>query len=506
MRTKTAVKNSIIGLTSKLITMVLSLVSMKIFMQQLGVEIRGLNGLFTNCLSLLQLTELGIGSAIIYALYKPLAENNTKEIQILMNLYKKIYKYIGVIVIALGILLSFFIDFFVTDTQYSKEYLLVIFFIQLISAASTYFLAYKRNLVYADQKMYVNTLIDMICYIVATIVRIIIMITVQSYVAYLVVQVIQTMVSNLVINHWCNKRYPYLKEKVTEAYDKIDELKSNVKNLIVGKISGLVYSSTDNLIISKCVGILQVGYMASYYEIVNILKMLSSSITEPIQPILGNLVQVEKDKKRVLDVFLTCTFIRYCIANVITVGTVIMLNPLIQIWLGKEFVLARTISVLMAMDIFIAIVHGPTGEMISVLGLFQKDKIISIIGMCINLVFSIALVYKLGVIGVLLGTVLAQCFYWCSRAYVVFNNYFKAYEKKYILRIVEYIVIWVLDIMILSAIQSKLMLNTNIVTFILMGCICVIVSGVSIVLCFLRTHEFKEAWNIAMGIVKKKKA
>lgn len=504
MRKKTAVKNSIIGLTSKMVTMVLSLVNMKIFMQQLGVEVRGLNGLFTNCLSLLQLTELGIGSAIIYALYKPLAENNTKEVQILMGLYKKIYGYIGIIVIGLGIIMSFFIDFFVTDTQYPKEYLLLIFFIQLLSSTSTYFLAYKRNLIYADQKMYVNTIMDMICYIIGTTIRIVVMLTLKSYVIYLLVQVAQTIVSNLLINYWCNKQYPYLKEKVTEAYDKIEELKKNVKNLFVGKISGVVYSSTDNLIISKCVGILQVGYMAGYYEIINILKNISSSITEPIQPILGNMVQEEKDIRRVSDVFLTFTFIRYCIANIITVGIVIMMNPLIQIWLGKDFVLARSVSVLLAMDTFIGIVHGPTGEMISVLGLFDKDKKISIVGMLINLICSIALVFKLGVQGVLVGTVLAQVFYWCSKAFVVFKDYFKGYGKKYISRIVQYVILWILDIMILSSIQNRFVSNVNIITFIILGCVCVMVSCISIIGCFCRTAEFKEAWELVIGIIKRK--
>lgn len=506
MRKKAAVKNSIIGLTSKIITIILSLVNMKIFMQELGVEVRGLNGVFTNCLGLLQLTELGIGSAIIYALYKPLAENNTKEVQILMNLYKKIYRYVGIIVIGLGIIMSFFIDFFVEDTQYPRDYLLLIFFIQLLSAASTYFLAYKRNLIYADQKMYINTLMDMICYIAGTLIRIVVMLTLKSYVIYLLVQVAQTIISNVLINYWCNKQYPYLKEKVTESYDKIEDLKKNVKNLFVGKISGLVYSSTDNLIISKCLGVLQVGYMAGYYEIINILKMLSSSITEPIQPIMGNMVQEKKDIKRVSDIFLTFTFIRYCIANIITVGAVIMLNPLIQIWLGEGFVLAKSISVLLAIDTFIGIVHGPTGEMISILGLFHKDKKIAIGGMLINLVFSIALVFKLGVEGVLIGTVLAQVFYWCAKAFVVFQDYFKGYGKKYITRIAEYIMIWVLDIVILSSIQNRFVSNVNILTFIIMGCVCVMVSGISIIGFFCRTAEFKEAWGLVMGIIKRKES
>lgn len=506
MRKKTAVKNSIIGLTSRIITMILSLICMKVFMQELGVELRGLNGLFTNCLGLLQLAELGIGNAVVYALYKPLAENNIKEIQTLMNLYKKVYKYIGFIVMGLGIIFSFFIDFFVTDTQYAKGYLLLVFFIQLMSSVSTYFLAYKRNLVYADQKMYVNTLIDMVCHIVSSIIRIIVMVTMKSYVLYLLVQVVQTMVSNFLINYWCNKQYPYLKEHVVEAYDKIDELKNNVKNLVVARIGGLVYSSTDNLIISKCIGILQVGYMSSYYEIINILKTIVSSITEPIQPIMGNLVQEEKNEKRVLDIFLTFTFIRYCIANIITVGVVIMLNPLIQIWLGKEFVLIRTISILMALDLFISIVHGPAVEMISVLGLFDKDKKISIGGMLINLGFSIFLVFRLDVVGVLLGTVIAQIFYWSARAFVVFREYFREGVKKYISKIIQYIVVWIVDIIILKTVQDRYMINVNIISFIIMGCVCVIVSSISIIVCFINTYEFREARSIIMGVLKRKKA
>ena len=142
--------------------------------------------------------------------------------------------------------------------------------------------------------------------------------------------------------------------------------------------------------------------------------------------------------------------------------------------------------------------------MISILGLFYKDKKIAIGGMLINLVFSITLVFKLGVEGVLIGTVLAQVFYWCAKAFVVFQDYFKGYGKKYITRIVQYIMIWILDIMILGSIQSKFMLSVNIMSFVAMGCICVVVSGLSIVVCFYRTAEFRETRELVMGILRRK--
>lgn len=492
MRQKLALKSSFIGVFAKLITTILGTVCTRFFVHQLGVEIRGIDGLLTNCLSMLQLSDLGIGTAIIYALYQPIVDNNEKEINALMCLYRKIFHCIGIVILVLGIVMSFFLSFFIQETSFSWNYILLLFYMQLISSVISYFIgAYKRNLLYADQKQYILTMIDMALFIVCFIFKIISLVVFHSYVIYLLIQIAQNVLSNLVISILCNKIYPFLKINSSDKYDKIPQLINNVKNIFIGRIGGFVYCSTDNLIISHFLGVIQVGYMANYYGIINSLKALTSSVTEPIQPMIGNYIRQEKSIEKAYDLFLNYTFVRYCIANIVAVGTIVMINPLIEIWLGEQYTLEIAIPVLMVCDIFIGIVHGPTGEFISVLGLFRNDRNMSLITMLINLVSSICLVYKYGAIGVLLGTILAQIYYWVARAYIVFSKYFKQGAQRYIRRVISYIFVVLVDCIVLLEIRDHLISKITVLSFLAMCIVCVCISIFSIFLFWGRTKEFQ---------------
>lgn len=506
MRKKIALKSSMIGFCAQIASILLGIISTRVFIQELGIEIRGINGLLINCLGMLQLSDLGIGTAIIYALYQPLVDENKKEINILMQFYRKVYYVIGVLIFCTGIIMSFFIKTIIVDTTFAWGYILILFYMQLLCSVSTYFIgAYKRNLIYADQKQYLTTTVDMIVNILSTVFKIISLILWHSYIIYLFIQIIQTIVSNIIINVICNRHYPYLKEKVTEKYDKMPQLINNVKNIFIGRLGGFVYSSTDNMIISRFVGIIQVGYMSNYYEIINILKKLISGITQPIQPMLGNFIREYKDIHKSYDLFLTYTFIRYCIANVVTVSTIVMINPLLEIWLGKQFTLSLFIPVLMLIDVFIGIIHGPASEFILVLGLFENDRNMSLTGMAINLIFSIVLVIKLGTAGVLIGTVIAQLYYWIARTYIVFYKYFQRGFTKYLFRITEYISLTVADIILLLKIRDFLMPETNLIMFLILCCLCVSFEALSILIIFGRTEEFKGVISLIRGVLLSKK-
>ncbi len=506
MRQKLAIKSSAIGLCSKVIMMILSIISTRLFMTYLGVEIKGISGLIANILSLLQLAEMGIGTAIIYGLYQPIVENKKEEIKSLMAFYKKAYNYIGLLILLIGCIVSVFLKFVVGDTTYTWKYVYLIYFIQLAVSVSTYLSgAYKRNLLYADQKQYIATIIDSVVNTIFTIARMFIIVYMHSYVVYLLLQLLQNILSNFMVSVVANTQYPYLKEKDVQKYEKMPELIANVKNVIVGKIGGVVYNSTDNIIISKFVGVIAVGYMTNYYTIINMLKMIATSITEPIRPMIGNYIREYTDVKKTYKLFLSYTFIRYFIANIITVGMVVMMNPFIDIWVGKEYRMTIVIPLLMALDMFIAIVHGPTGEFIDVLGLFKHDRNMSIIAMLINLISSIVLVQVMGVPGVLLGTVMAQCYYWIARARIVFNQYFKQGIMNYINRIFVYCVTTIVDIYIMLNIQKYFMPETTIIKFIFMCCICVMLSVISICLVWCRSEEFHFMVKMFKSFIKDKK-
>lgn len=506
MRQKLAIKSSVIGLGAKLIMMVLSIISTRLFMRYLGVEIKGISGLIANILSLLQLAEMGIGTAIIYGLYQPIVEDNKEEIKSLMAFYRKAYNYIGVLILVIGSIASLFLKYVVGDTTYTWKYVYVIYFIQLTVSVSTYLSgAYKRNLLYADQKQYITTIIDSIMNTSFTIVRMLVIVYMRSYIVYLLMQLAQNILSNLLVSIVVNKKYEYLKERDVKKYDKMPELVANVKNVIVGKIGGVVYNSTDNIIISKFEGVITVGYMTNYYTIINMLKMIATSITEPIRPMIGNYIREYTDIKKSYNLFLSYTFVRYCIANILTVGMIVMMNPFIDIWIGEEYRMSIVIPLLMAVDMFIAIVHGPTGEFIDVLGLFKHDRNMSIIAMSINLSTSLVLVKLLGAPGVLLGTVIAQCYYWIARSRIVFCQYFKTGVVHYIKKIVAYSIITIMDIMIMLYIRNWFMPDTTIIKFILLCVMCVTVSCLSICLIWHRSNEFCFMKGMIKQVVNRKR-
>lgn len=505
MRQKLAVKSSAIGLGAKLLAMVLSIISTRLFVHYLGIEIRGLSGVLSNILSLLKLAEMGIGTAIIYALYQPIVDKKIEEIKSLMCFYKKAYRGIGILVLGIGCIVSFFLKFFVEDTTYSWVYIYIIFFFQLFESVSTYMLgAYKRNLLYADQKQYISTLIDALANTIFVILRMVVIVFTRSYLLYLLLQLLQTVISNIVIGSVVDHKYPYLQDKDVTPYDKMPELLGNVKNVIAGRIGGVVYNSTDNIIISKTAGVVAVGYMTNYFMVRNLIKTITSAVTEPIRPMIGNYIREYRDIKKSYQLFLSYTFVRYCMANVVVVGVVVLINPFIELWLGKGYTLSIWIPILLALDMYIDLVHSPTWEYINVLGLFKNDRNMSYIGAAINLIVSIILSIHMGVQGVLLGTVIAQMYYWIARTYVIYKEYFKIGVMHYMVINLVYATVTVLDIGIVMCIYQYVLQEVSITRFLLMCFVSVSVSIVSICILWGRTEEFKMIISI-LGKIRRYK-
>lgn len=497
MREKIAIKSSIIGLLSKLTTVIMSLVIARLFTRHLGVEIRGIEGVFSNVLGFLQLAEMGIGTAIIYALYQPLQDNNTEEVKVLMRFYKIIYRWIALIIMALGLALMPFLSYLIKDYSYSILYVRVVFFIQLFASASTYLLAYKRNLLYADQRQYISTLIDSIVNVISGCIRIFIILYTGSFILYLIMQVAQNIISNLIVHLWCNKQYPYILEKTSAKYDKMDELKNNVKHLMVGRLASWVYNSTDNLIISKFVGVMMVGLMSNYYTLIKMIKLLVDSVVAPIQPMIGRYVCEQKDVKSSYSLFLSYTFIRYCIANVVVVGIICMCSPVVSVWIGSEYTVEQIVVILLSVDMFISITHGPTGEFIQALGLFKDDRNMSIVAMILNLSVSLILVFRIGVAGVLLGTVAAQLYYWYKRSSIVFSQYFHDGVARYIFKILKYVLTMCIDVVVVQYIYSLLPFDgENVFTLLIKGIVSVMVSIISLILTNFGTPEFKYSYDM----------
>ena len=499
------IKNSLISMIAQICSMIIGFICHRFFLMYLGVEKVGINSVITETLGFLAFAELGVGTAISYRLYKPLVDRDIKRLSILMQLYKKVYSIIGIAVWILGLVLMCFLPIFINDASSDMFYIRTAYLIQLLATSSSYFFAYKRALIFVDQKQFVCKIVDIVCNIVFSIFRIIALIIFKNFHIYLVLQLIQTLVGNIILGYYCDKNYSFIKVKTKDKFEDVKGMFQDTKDVLFGKVAGYVYSSTDNLVISTFSGIALAGGFSTYKYVTNAIKNLTYSMTDSIVATIGNNIQ-HRDAEDNYVLFQKYTFIRYVVANIAITGMCISADAFVGFAFGKQYIMHWSILYLIACDIFIGIVYGPLGEYITVLGYFKYEKYINIIGAGINIGLSILLVQQWGVTGVLIGTVVSQCFFWVAKSILLYWKYFESPKrwldmwKKYI----RYTFLVIIQIMILHILKQQIVgENYNFFLFFVEAIVSVAVSVLAIILCFRKTKEYDYLVSIIKKILKR---
>ena len=330
MRTKHSIKNSLSSFIQNVIVIIIGFIAQKIFLMTLGEEYLGLNGLFNNIISMLAITEIGIGSAIIYNLYKPLAENNIEEIKSLMNFYKIAYRIIAILLLILGILILPFLPLIVGKT--SIDNLPIIFLLFLIDVIFSYLLTYKRSLLQADQKNYYINYIHIFSIIGLNIFQISILLLTKNYYFYLILKIIFRVLENIIINIVAVKLYPYLKDKNINKVSKsvLKDIKQKVKGILFHKIASFLVSGTDNILISYFFGVTIVGIYSSYAMIINSVYTLFSQIIVAVTSSVGNLIVVDNQEKK-FDIYKKIKFLNVWLAIFSATSIFIIMDSFIKI-------------------------------------------------------------------------------------------------------------------------------------------------------------------------------
>ena len=503
-RRQIAMKNSAMGLLSQIIILFLQFFTRSVFVKYLGVELLGIGSTFSSVLNTLSLAELGFHSAVVYSLYKPLAENDHEKVNEILNVLKVIYRSIGIFFLIAGILCCPFLKYILSGVEMSAT-IYLIFFILMLNSSCSYFLAYKRSLFRADRRDYVTKGVDTAMTIVFSVVKVIVVIKTSNYIFYILLTTLQTISSNSLIHLVSRKRYPYL-QKTIFSKTIFQDIWENVKSLFIGKIAGYVYSSTDNLVISAVVGTVSVGYLVNYTTVTSSIKTLAGSILAPIAPVIGNMIAEDSDSKKHEQIFRTYSYIRYVIACVTLIPTITLLQSFISVWLGDRYLLSDSIIWLCCIDLYIHLVHSSLCDFINGSGLFRADRNIAIVGALSNLTISIVLVYKIGMIGVLIGTVISQSMFWICRSHVAYKNCFGEVKNglsKYWFQNIAYFVLFFMESFCLSAVYQHIQVGSFIVRFVIGGICCEAVTLIAHYMIFGRTYEFKQLKSIVLSIMKK---
>ncbi|MCL2184481.1 MAG: hypothetical protein FWB86_01315 [Treponema sp.] len=374
-RTTKTIFNTLTGTTGHAVSLLLGFVGRMVFLQYLAVELLGINSLFTSIIAVFSLAELGFSTAISYALYRPLSENNERKISALMQYYKKIYSIIGFVVLFLGIIILPFLQYFINNFEQiniSLNDLRIYFIIFLISTVSTYFFAYKRTLIISDQKRFIVNIINIIISIINKITQILIIIFLQNFFLFLAINVIFIYLENIAINIIVDKRYKYLKIYKKEKLNS-DEKKTlyvNILALFFTKTSSVFTTGIISIIISKFIGLKEVGLYSNYFLLTSAITTLIVKFNESATASVGNFAVTENIESQ-KELFKKILYFNSFFAIVFFVGLSILFNDFIEIWLGKEMILDRWLPLFMAINIFIWIIRNTLGIFFNAYGLYK---------------------------------------------------------------------------------------------------------------------------------------
>jgi len=496
MRTKSSIINLIYAMTGQTLGLLISFIARIVFIQVLGAEYLGLNGLFTNVLSILSLVELGIGPAITYSLYKPLAEKDIQKVKSLMYLYKKVYIVIGLFILILGVSLTPFLDVFIKSIP-DIPHVHMIFLLFVINAALSYFYSYKRSLIITDQKRYIATIYRYSFFIILNIAQIVVLYLTNNFILFLVCQIVTTLAENVLVSKKADKLYPYLKETDVQKVDKLTlkQISKNVRAMIAHKLGGVVVNSTDNLIISKFVGLVGVGLYSNYQLIINALNLVTSQVFTSITASVGNLGATEtEDKKRFI--FNTVFLINFWIFGFLSICLIVLVNPFIELWIGKDYVLNTEIILVIIINFYLTGMRRSVLTFRDALGIFWYDRHKPIFEALINLIVSLILVNKIGMIGVFVGTTistLTTCFW--VEPYVLFKYGFKASVVPFFRRYIYYTIITIVAAMVTIEVASFFN-NVNLINIIIQLVICIVIPNCLFWIIFHRSAEFKYIKNM----------
>lgn len=504
-RVENSLKNSLFGVFSQATNILLGLVVRTFFIHFLSKEYLGINGLFTNILTMMSLAEMGIGSAIVFSMYKPIAENDYRQIAKLMNFYKRAYEIIGIVVAGVGLCIVPFLKYIIKD-QPNIDNLTIIYLLYLSNTVLSYFVAYKQSIFNADQRVRVIHSFRLVFYIVRSILQIIILIFLRNFVLYLLVQVICTFLENLAISLYADHKYSFLREYRMEKLTSEERkpIIKNIKALFIYKIGSTALDGTDNIIISAFDGIISVGLLSNYSLITNSVQMLLSQVTNSLTGSVGNFIAQEKEERyeELLDRITFLYFVLYGGSCVILMAC---LSTFVKIWAGESFVLSFWIVFIHCINMYIYGMMNAVWTFRSTMGLFVHGKWRPLISAVINIVVSIVLAQKIGLLGVILGTTITRITtnVWYD-PYIVFKYGLKKKPVKYYLKWIGYLFV-ICTLVLLMHLFNMYINTTSILQLILSAFVAIVSFSTIVIILFGRSSEYKYYKSIIINFLKKNK-
>ncbi len=505
MRIQKALKNSFFSLLGQIVLILIGFVSQRVMNLRLGAELVGMNGVISNIIAMLSVTELGVASAIVYHLYGALEREDENQVATLMNFYRKAYYVFAAVITGLGLVMLPFVPIFLKSSPFSLAYIRMIYLLWLVRTVLSYLLSYRRSILIADQREYVVSIVTLLVNVVNYTGIIFIVEFTKRYEIALTLNIIVEAASNLWLSRYVNKKYPYLVRMRKSPLQKgiVKKVVHNIKDIFITRLASKLLVSTDNLIISGFISVWTVGLYNNYCLVTQSLQNIVLAVSNAIQPSVGHMF-IEEDQEKNCQVLRQITFLFFVIASVACAAVFSLITPFVgDFWLNTNYVMGLPVVAVCVANFCIFTVSMPIQMMMGVTGLFDQERNISMIVALVNLALSLALVKPLGIIGVLIGTFVSYFVQMAYRVFIFFRTYVKRSSRSYVLDMIQYFLLSVGETAVVYLATSAVYKKGSLLSFLL---IILMAAGIPLcinVLLFFRTWRFQSILGLARMLLKK---
>lgn len=395
-------------MAAQVLAIIIGYYSRIIFTRTLSASYLGVNGLFTDVLGILALSELGIGSAMGFALYQPAARRDILKLQALMNLFRRLYLGVAAAVGGAGLLLLPFLRIIADDETASVEHLPLIYLLYLGNSVLSYLLIYRQSILTAHQREYIISVYITIFNVIRTILQISILLNTHNFILYLLVSNLCTVLCNFCISRHALRLYPYLREAKTQKLPREEWLtiRGNIRALLLHRLGAVLINNTDSVLLSLFAGLVNVGIYSNYNLIISSVRQVLDRLFRGISASVGNLGATE-DREAMEPVFQTAFFIGQWVFGICAIFLYELLQPFIELSFGPHFLFERRIVAVLCILFFYHGLRTSIGTFWYALGMFRLDQYKALAEALLNLIFSIILGQRYGAFGVFMGTILS---------------------------------------------------------------------------------------------------
>ncbi len=502
-RTEYSVLNILTGVGGYVLNTVLGFVCRMVFVQCLSADYLGVNGLFTNILTMLSLAELGVGGAIVYALYKPLADQDEEKIASLMTLYARAYRVIGLVIGLVGLGLMPFLNLIIREQPNISESIYLLYGLNLFNTASSYFFSYRSSLLIAAQRNYIVSGISYLITIAQSLLQMGALLLWRNYLAYLLIQTAGTFAYNLIVSQVAVQQFPYIRRRDPKPLPREEQrtIFANIRDLMIYKISSLLVNSTDNILITFFSGLATTGVTSNYNLLVNTLNSLLAQVFNGLTASVGNHNASEPTEKR-YRMFSFLNLMNFWIFGWGALGIYFCSSDLVELCFGREYLMGPEIPFVLALNFFSVGMMNAVWTYKHTLGLFRYGRSIQFITGILNIVFSVVCGTYWGVFGILIATFFARC---CTSLwydpYAVFTKGFGKSPWLYVRRLIRYLVV-LLVAAGLCRLSFGILPQDPLVRTLGGMVLCSVVANLVFLAAFWRTEEFQmlkyyvnQIWN-----------